>query len=97
MSRAEAVFDAFSGRGLASQLIKHVLDDARVRGLRVVPRCPLVAAYIERMSAYLTLYPGDVIWMGCDGHTLPSLQPGDLVEVVNEAIGVLANRVTRAS
>jgi 2-keto-4-pentenoate hydratase/2-oxohepta-3-ene-1,7-dioic acid hydratase in catechol pathway len=53
--------------------------------------------YIERMSAYLTLYPGDVIWMGCDGHTIPALQPGDLVEVVNENIGVLANRVTRAS
>jgi 2-keto-4-pentenoate hydratase/2-oxohepta-3-ene-1,7-dioic acid hydratase in catechol pathway len=51
--------------------------------------------YIARMTAYLTLYPGDVIWLGCDGHTIPPLQPGDLVEVVNDAIGVLANRVTR--
>lgn len=51
--------------------------------------------YIARMTRYLTLYPGDVIWMGCDGHTLPPLQPGDLVEVVNDAIGTLANRVTR--
>lgn len=49
------VFDAFSGRGLASHLIKHVLDDARVRGLRVVPRCPLVAAYIERHPEYQDL------------------------------------------
>jgi 2-keto-4-pentenoate hydratase/2-oxohepta-3-ene-1,7-dioic acid hydratase in catechol pathway len=54
-----------------------------------------VAQYISRMSRYLTLHPGDVIWFGCDGATLPALRPGDLVEVVNEAIGVLANRVVR--
>ena len=52
--------------------------------------------YIARMSAYVTLHPGDVIWLGCDGPTLPALEPGDLVEVVNDAIGVLANRVVRA-
>ena len=54
-----------------------------------------VARYIATMSRYLTLHPGDVIWFGCDGATVPALQPGDLVEVVNERIGVLANRVTR--
>ena len=52
--------------------------------------------YIARMSAFVTLHPGDVIWLGCDGPTLPALEPGDLVEVVNDAIGVLANRVVRA-
>ena len=51
--------------------------------------------YISRMTRYVTLYPGDVIWMGCDGPTIPALQDGDLVEVVNDAIGVLANRVVR--
>jgi 2-keto-4-pentenoate hydratase/2-oxohepta-3-ene-1,7-dioic acid hydratase in catechol pathway len=56
-----------------------------------------LAHYIARMSAYVTLWPGDVIWLGCDGATLPALEPGDLVEVANDAIGVLANRVTRAS
>jgi 2-keto-4-pentenoate hydratase/2-oxohepta-3-ene-1,7-dioic acid hydratase in catechol pathway len=50
--------------------------------------------YIAHMSNYLTLWPGDVIWLGCDGPTLPDLHPGDLVEVVNDAIGVLSNRVT---
>ena len=53
--------------------------------------------YIARMSACVTLWPGDVIWLGCDGPTLPALEPGDLVEVVNDAIGVLANRVVRAA
>lgn len=52
-----------------------------------------VAHFISRMSRYLTLHPNDVIWFGCDGATEPALKPGDLVEVVNEAIGVLANRV----
>lgn len=49
--------------------------------------------YIAVMTRYVTLYPGDVIWLGCDGPTLPDLHPGDLVEVVNDAIGVLSNRV----
>ena len=52
-----------------------------------------VAHYIARMSRYLTLHPGDVIWFGCDGATVPALADGDLVEVANPAIGVLANRV----
>jgi 2-keto-4-pentenoate hydratase/2-oxohepta-3-ene-1,7-dioic acid hydratase in catechol pathway len=53
-----------------------------------------VAHYIARMSRYCTLHPDDVIWFGCDGPTEPALQPGDVVEVVNEAIGVLVNPVT---
>ena len=55
-----------------------------------------VAQYLARMSQYVTLHPGDIVWFGCDGATLPALQEGDLVEVSNEAIGVLANRVVRA-
>jgi 2-keto-4-pentenoate hydratase/2-oxohepta-3-ene-1,7-dioic acid hydratase in catechol pathway len=54
-----------------------------------------VAQYLSRMSQYVTLYPGDVVWFGCDGATLPALEDGDLVEVVNEHIGVLSNRVRR--
>ena len=56
-----------------------------------------VAHYIATMSRYLTLHPGDVIWFGCDGATVPALQSGDLVEVMNEHIGVLANRVARTA
>jgi len=55
-----------------------------------------VAQYISRMSRYVTLHPDDVIWFGCDGPTVPALQDGDLVEVANAAIGVLANRVRQA-
>ena len=55
-----------------------------------------VAQYLARMSQYVTLHPGDIVWFGCDAATLPPLQDGDLVEVANEAIGVIANRVKRA-
>ncbi len=54
-----------------------------------------IAHYIARMTEFLTLHPGDVIWMGCDGPTVPPLQTGDVIEVVNDAIGVLSNRVVR--
>jgi 2-keto-4-pentenoate hydratase/2-oxohepta-3-ene-1,7-dioic acid hydratase in catechol pathway len=56
-----------------------------------------VAHYISRMSRYVTLHPGDVIWFGCDGPTVPALQHGDFVEVENDAIGILANPVVRES
>ena len=42
------------------------------------------------MSRYLTLYPGDVIWMGTDGSS-PDLQAGDVVEVEITAVGTLRN------
>ena len=54
-----------------------------------------VARYLSRMSRYVTLHPGDIVWFGCDGPTVPALDEGDLVEVVNDSIGVLANRVRR--
>jgi uncharacterized protein len=43
---------AIEGRGVASKLIKAALDSARDRGLRVVPQCPFVKAYIERHPEY---------------------------------------------
>ena len=39
-----------------------------------------VDAFISTMSRYLTLYPGDILWMGTDGHS-PDLQDGDVVDV----------------
>lgn len=44
--------DEHSGRGLASRLVKHALDDVKSTGGRVVPICPLFAAYIERHPEY---------------------------------------------
>lgn len=56
-----------------------------------------VAHYLARMTRYLTLHPGDVVWFGRDGPTEPALQPGDTVAVLNDAMGVLRNPVVRES
>jgi 2-keto-4-pentenoate hydratase/2-oxohepta-3-ene-1,7-dioic acid hydratase in catechol pathway len=55
-----------------------------------------IAHYIATITKYLTLYPGDVIWMGTDG-TSPDLVDGDVVEVELTGIGVLRNPFVRAS
>jgi predicted GNAT family acetyltransferase len=34
------------GQGIASRLVAGVLAMARARGLKVIPRCPFVSAYI---------------------------------------------------
>jgi 2-keto-4-pentenoate hydratase/2-oxohepta-3-ene-1,7-dioic acid hydratase in catechol pathway len=49
-----------------------------------------VARYISTMSRYLTLYPGDIIWMGTDGIS-PDLAAGDVVEVELTGLGTLRN------
>lgn len=51
-----------------------------------------VEAFLVRMSRYLTLYPGDVVWMGTEGKS-PALAPGDRVDVEIAGIGTLSNPV----
>ena len=45
--------------GLGSALVAGALDDARARGLRIVPVCPFVDAYVRRHPAYDDLVVGD--------------------------------------
>ena len=40
------------GRGIASYLIKSILDDAAAKHLRVKPICPYVRAYIDKHPEY---------------------------------------------
>jgi uncharacterized protein len=47
-------------RGIASRLVEFALDDARARGLSVLPYCPFVRDYIEQHDEYLNLVPLDV-------------------------------------
>jgi uncharacterized protein len=39
---------ACEGRGFGTRLVKGALDDARTRGLEIVPLCPFVAAVAKR-------------------------------------------------
>jgi 2-keto-4-pentenoate hydratase/2-oxohepta-3-ene-1,7-dioic acid hydratase in catechol pathway len=51
-----------------------------------------VRHYISEMSKYMTLYPGDVLWMGTDGAT-ENMKDGDVCEIEIGGIGVLRNPV----
>jgi 2-keto-4-pentenoate hydratase/2-oxohepta-3-ene-1,7-dioic acid hydratase in catechol pathway len=53
-----------------------------------------VRQFISRMSQYLTLHPGDVLWMGTDGAT-ENIKHGDVVEIEIPGIGVLRNPVVK--
>ncbi len=52
--------------------------------------------YISQISKYMTLWPGDVVWLGTDNATEPPLKDGDRVEIVQKDIGVLSNPVVVA-
>lgn len=84
-----------SGLDPAAQVIRVRVNGRLVSEYSTAGMIFDVRHYVARMSRYLTLHPGDVIWFGCDGPTEPALQAGDLVEVENDAIGVLRNRVVR--
>ena len=53
-----------------------------------------VAKFISRMSQYLTLVPGDVLWMGTEGAP-ENLKHGDLCEIEITGIGTLSNPIVR--
>jgi uncharacterized protein len=50
---------AFQGAHLAGHLARFALDDARERGLAVLPFCPYVSSWIKRHPEYADLVPQD--------------------------------------
>jgi len=55
-----------------------------------------VVDYLVAISRYMTLEPGDVLWMGTEGHA-EQMKPGDVVEVEITGIGTLRNPVVAAA
>jgi 2-keto-4-pentenoate hydratase/2-oxohepta-3-ene-1,7-dioic acid hydratase in catechol pathway len=70
-----------NGKTLQSQRTRDLIFDV-----------PYLVSYV---SHYVTLLPGDVIYTGTPG-TTGAMQPGDVVEVQIEGIGILRNQVVRA-
>jgi 2-keto-4-pentenoate hydratase/2-oxohepta-3-ene-1,7-dioic acid hydratase in catechol pathway len=50
------------------------------------------ATWIEELSRYTTLHPGDVLWLGTQGAD-GDMVPGDVIEVEISGIGLLRNPV----
>lgn len=44
--------EALSGRGLAGELVKFAMEDAKTRNLKVVPQCSYVQAWLKRNPDY---------------------------------------------
>jgi 2-keto-4-pentenoate hydratase/2-oxohepta-3-ene-1,7-dioic acid hydratase in catechol pathway len=55
-----------------------------------------VVDFLVMMTKYLTLYPGDVLWMGTEGAT-ENMKHGDVCEIEITGIGTLRNSVVRES
>ena len=51
-----------------------------------------VRTFISKMSQYLTLVPGDILWMGTDGAT-ENMVDGDVCTISINDIGTLTNKV----
>lgn len=54
------------------------------------------ATFISEVTKYVTLYAGDVMWLGTDGDPR-NMQVGDTVEIDISGIGVLRNRIVADS
>ena len=50
---------AYDGQGLGSMLVEGALRDLRERGLRLIPICPFVRAWLERHPEYGDLVAAD--------------------------------------
>jgi 2-keto-4-pentenoate hydratase/2-oxohepta-3-ene-1,7-dioic acid hydratase in catechol pathway len=53
-----------------------------------------VADVLVALTKYLTLHPGDILWMGAEGVS-PRIKHGDVIEVSISGIGTLRNPVIR--
>ena len=54
------VLSAFEGKGVGSGIARHVLDEARAKGLHVIPVCQFIAGYIRKHREYAELVRPDI-------------------------------------
>ena len=51
------VAERFAGRGVGGKLARFALDQARAKGLQVLPFCPFVNEWMKRHPEYTDLVP----------------------------------------
>lgn len=51
---------ALEGKGIGSAIVKLALEETEARGLKLVPLCPFVAAYIKRHPEWDRVLAADV-------------------------------------
>ena len=73
------------------EVVVRLNDDEKIR-FNTGKMIWAVADFIEKITMYHTLQPGDVIWTGTEGATL-NMYPGDVIEIEIEGIGILRNPV----
>ena len=73
------------------EVVVRLNDDEKIR-FNTGKMIWAVADFIEKITMYHTLQPGDVIWTGTEGATL-NMYPGDVIEIEIEGIGILRNSV----
>jgi 2-keto-4-pentenoate hydratase/2-oxohepta-3-ene-1,7-dioic acid hydratase in catechol pathway len=72
------------------------LNGAKVAEFRTNEMVFGVARYISEITRFITLHPGDVIWMGADSPTR-DMVAGDRVEIDIDGIGTLSNPIVAAA
>ena len=72
---------------LTTRLNGAIVQEARTS--EMIFNCAQVVSFV---SQYVTLTPGDLVWMGTPGQTQP-MHAGDSVEVEIEGIGTLRNSI----
>jgi predicted GNAT family acetyltransferase len=61
---------AFEGQGLGERLVAGALEDLRGRGLKLVPLCPFVRAYLRRHPDQADLVAGGPAVPSDHGHPI---------------------------
>jgi 2-keto-4-pentenoate hydratase/2-oxohepta-3-ene-1,7-dioic acid hydratase in catechol pathway len=71
------------------------MNGKRVAGYNTSKMLHSAQHYIAEITRYMTLHPGDVLWLGTDDATEPNLTDGDVCEIIQKDIGSLRSPVQR--
>jgi len=83
-----------TGLNYKDLLVQSRLNGKVMQSQRTRDHIHNVDAIVSFISQTSTLYPGDVIYTGTPGSTT-AMQPGDVIEIEVEGVGILRNQIAR--